>query len=305
MEQDIADAEEFIAMGDNDYVADNISHAQKRVEKANQAKPKSGEKAKRLAELQAINEEKAQAQAELDRWKKVQEEMERRANTQTQVVEQEASDNLTDNVKTDSGKGQVGESTEKVVGENQSSLSNNKKEGSVIGHTPKDVTTSSAERQGLDYEQSNKAETATKGSGITPQSTSSLGEDSKNSEESKEGDIKEPTYTEETLENGDNDASSNAVNQDKRFSVKGQKKKDIRRAREIVDKMLPPITGEGLGSLEGETYMEYVAKLFGGKRGIRITPESFHKEIGGGLAEKRKVFGILAGKDKGGMSIEG
>ncbi len=60
--------------------------------------------------MQAINEEKAQAQAELDRWKKVQEEMERRANTQTQVVEQEASDNLTDNVKTDSGKGQVGES---------------------------------------------------------------------------------------------------------------------------------------------------------------------------------------------------
>ena len=44
--------------------------------------------------------------------------------------------------------------------------------GSVIWRTPKDATTSSAERQGLDYEQPNEAETATKGSGITPQSTS-------------------------------------------------------------------------------------------------------------------------------------
>ncbi len=46
-------------------------------------------------------------------------------------------------------------------------------ERSVIWRTPKDATTSSAERQGLDYEQPNEAETATKGSGITPQSTSS------------------------------------------------------------------------------------------------------------------------------------
>lgn len=44
--------------------------------------------------------------------------------------------------------------------------------GSVIWRTPKDAATSSAERQGLDYEQSHEAETATKGSGITPQSTS-------------------------------------------------------------------------------------------------------------------------------------
>lgn len=50
-------------------------------------------------------------------------------------------------------------------------------EGSVIWRTPKDATTSSAERQGLDYEQPNKAETATKGSGITPQSTSSDSKD--------------------------------------------------------------------------------------------------------------------------------
>ena len=50
-------------------------------------------------------------------------------------------------------------------------------EGSVIWRTPKDATTSSAERQGLDYEQPNEAETATKGSGITPQSTSSDSKD--------------------------------------------------------------------------------------------------------------------------------
>lgn len=50
-------------------------------------------------------------------------------------------------------------------------------EGSVIWRTPKDATTSSAERQGLDYEQPNEAETAAKGSGITPQSTSSDSKD--------------------------------------------------------------------------------------------------------------------------------
>ena len=58
--------------------------------------------------------------------------------------------------------------------------------GSVIWRTPKDATTSSAERQGLDYEQPNEAETATKGSGITPQSTSSDSKDTTNSQTSNE-----------------------------------------------------------------------------------------------------------------------
>ena len=48
-------------------------------------------------------------------------------------------------------------------------------EESVIWRTPKDATTPSAERQGLDYEQPEIAETTAKGSGITPQSTSSDG----------------------------------------------------------------------------------------------------------------------------------
>lgn len=44
-------------------------------------------------------------------------------------------------------------------------------EGCLIWRTPKDATAPSAERQGLDYVQPSKAETATKGSGITPQRT--------------------------------------------------------------------------------------------------------------------------------------
>lgn len=59
-------------------------------------------------------------------------------------------------------------------------------EGSVIWRTPKDATTSSVERQGLDYEQSIKTETATKDSGITPQSTSSDSKGTNNSVKSSE-----------------------------------------------------------------------------------------------------------------------
>ena len=55
-------------------------------------------------------------------------------------------------------------------------------EGSVIWRTPKDATTSSAEKQGLDYAHPNEAEDAAKGSGITPQSTSSVSEDTDKSE---------------------------------------------------------------------------------------------------------------------------
>lgn len=48
-------------------------------------------------------------------------------------------------------------------------------EESVIWRTPNDAATSSAEKQGLDYAHPNNAEDETKGSGITPQSTSSVG----------------------------------------------------------------------------------------------------------------------------------
>lgn len=48
-------------------------------------------------------------------------------------------------------------------------------EESVIWRTPNDAATSSAEKQGLDYAHPNNAEDETKGSGITPQSTSSAG----------------------------------------------------------------------------------------------------------------------------------
>jgi hypothetical protein len=51
-------------------------------------------------------------------------------------------------------------------------------EGNVVWRTPKDAAASSAKKQGLDYEQPNEAETAAKGSGITPQSTPSAGKGS-------------------------------------------------------------------------------------------------------------------------------
>lgn len=54
-------------------------------------------------------------------------------------------------------------------------------EGSVIWRTPKDTTTSSAEKQGLDYVHPDKAEGETKGSVITPQNTPSVGKDKQSS----------------------------------------------------------------------------------------------------------------------------
>ena len=59
-------------------------------------------------------------------------------------------------------------------------------EGSVIWRTPKDATTSSAEKQGLDYVHPDKAEGETKGSVITPQNTPSVGKDSKQSDTKQE-----------------------------------------------------------------------------------------------------------------------
>jgi hypothetical protein len=44
-------------------------------------------------------------------------------------------------------------------------------EGKMLWRTPKDATTASVEQQGLDYAQPSETETATKGSGMTPQST--------------------------------------------------------------------------------------------------------------------------------------
>ena len=62
-------------------------------------------------------------------------------------------------------------------------------EGKMLWRTPKDATTASVEQQGLDYAQPSETETATKGSGITPQSTDmspSAGKGSEISETGKE-----------------------------------------------------------------------------------------------------------------------
>ena len=50
-----------------------------------------------------------------------------------------------------------------------------------------------------------------------------------------------------------------------------------------------------------ETADEFVAGLLGG---IKITPESFRKETGLGTSEQRKLIGVIAGEDKGGVSVE-
>ncbi len=72
-------------------------------------------------------------------------------------------------------------------------------EESVIWRTPNDAATSSAEKQGLDYAHPNNAEDETKGSGITPQSTSSAGKvtESKETEQGKgenAGDVPASNY---------------------------------------------------------------------------------------------------------------
>ena len=61
-----------------------------------------------------------------------------------------------------------------------------KQEENAIWRTPKDTTTFSTEKQGLDYAQPNEVETAAKGSGITPQIASSESKDSNNPAEKQE-----------------------------------------------------------------------------------------------------------------------
>ncbi|MCR5299225.1 MAG: hypothetical protein K6D57_08035 [Paludibacteraceae bacterium] len=57
-------------------------------------------------------------------------------------------------------------------------------EGKMLWRTPKDATTASVEQQGLDYAQPSETETATKGSGITPQSIDMSPSAGKGSEQS-------------------------------------------------------------------------------------------------------------------------
>ena len=98
----------------------------------------------------------------------------------------------------------------------------------IIWRTPKDATTSSAERQGLDYVQPLDAETATKGSGLTPQRISSADKVTESSEEWQEQEEKfsptpsgntggeEGTYTlsSKTSENGESFYQNNDGNID-------------------------------------------------------------------------------------------
>uniref|UniRef100_UPI003FEE4525 hypothetical protein n=1 Tax=Alloprevotella sp. TaxID=1872471 RepID=UPI003FEE4525 len=82
-------------------------------------------------------------------------------------------------------------------------------EESVIWRTPKDATTSSAERQGLDYEQSEIAETTAKGSGITPQSTSSADKVTESSPSPQEDGTK--NYTQYAVESATAEVEADAT----------------------------------------------------------------------------------------------
>lgn len=69
--------------------------------------------------------------------------------------------------------------------------------------------------------------------------------------------------------------------------------------KERIDALVPTIEDVKDGI---QTADEFVAGLFG--NGIRITPESFRKETGLGWEEQRRLVGIIAGKEKGGLTVE-
>ena len=48
----------------------------------------------------------------------------------------------------------------------------------------------------------------------------------------------------------------------------------------------------------------YIANYLGGANGVKITPESFRAETGYGLEEQRKMVGVIAKKENGGVSVE-
>ena len=70
--------------------------------------------------------------------------------------------------------------------------------------------------------------------------------------------------------------------------------------QERINRLIPTLDDVSTGETTAE---EFVAGLFGAK-GIRITPDSFRRETGLGTEEQRRLVGIIAGKDKGGVSIE-
>lgn len=70
-------------------------------------------------------------------------------------------------------------------------------------------------------------------------------------------------------------------------------------------KMIPVAeTSSLLPSETTETPESYIANYLGGANGVKITPESFRAETGYGLDEQRKMVGVIAKKENGGVSIE-
>lgn len=69
----------------------------------------------------------------------------------------------------------------------------------------------------------------------------------------------------------------------------------------LEDEINKLVTNEEVKNFEPETIEERV--IFG-LTNLRITPESFNKETGGKFAERKRLVGFIAGKAKGGVSVE-
>lgn len=115
-------------------------------------------------------------------------------------------------------------------------------EGNMVWRTPKDATTFSAERQGLDYEQSNKAETESKGSEMTPQTNPSADKVTNNipnTQEIDEENVKFRIVSEEHIKD--------------KLGVDKLETEKVYRAMQMVDgKLYPPMAGKVNGEWQDE-----------------------------------------------------
>lgn len=99
------------------------------------------------------------------------------------------------------------------------------------------------------------------------------------------------SVTQEGTQEEISEKAQNATQSEQNELEKAEKKR--------IDALVPAI--EDVAD-DMQTADEFVAGLFG--NGIRITPESFRKETGLGWEEQRRLVGIIAGKEKGGLTVE-
>ena len=104
-----------------------------------------------------------------------------------------------------------------------------------------------------------------------------------------------------TAEGTQTEISENAQNatQSEQNESENEQNELEKAEKERIDALVPTIEDVADGT---QTADEFVAGLFG--NGIRITPESFRKDTGLGREEQRRLVGIIAGKEKGGLTVE-